>query len=171
MACSQTLAGIVKDCSPSMGGILEAYAISYDDVKTVSAEDGIIKTISLETSAKFKKYAFRKETSYFTSTRNIDHTTGNNSVSTEIYLLFPRMETTKRIEMEALSLAGLCLICKDANGKYWFFGKDDEVLASAGDAKSGTARGDRNGYSVTLTDNSLEYPYEVDASIVSGLVG
>ena len=46
-----------------------------------------------------------------------------------------------------------------------------ECLATAGEGVTGTARGDRNGYSITLQDTSLEMPYEVKAEIVTDLVG
>ena len=59
---------------------------------------------------------------------------------------------------------------KDANGKYWYLGKDEPVNASASDGQTGTARGDTNRYSITLQDTSLEMPYEVSDSIIEGLL-
>ena len=61
-------------------------------------------------------------------------------------------------------------IVKDANGKYWYLGKDEPVNASAGDGQTGTARSDANRYTITLQDQSKEMPYEVDPSIVDALV-
>ena len=81
------------------------------------------------------------------------------------------METQKRVEITALALGDLVCIVKDANGKYWYLGKDEPVNASAGDGQTGTARGDANRYTITLHDESREMPYEVDASIVDALIG
>ena len=86
-------------------------------------------------------------------------------------LQFNRMETPKRVEMTALAQNELALIVKDANGKYWLLGKDEPVMATAGEGVTGTARGDRNGYGITLQDTSLEMPFEVDETIVAGLIG
>jgi hypothetical protein len=80
------------------------------------------------------------------------------------------METAKRVEITALAQNELVLIIKDANGKYWLLGKDEPVMATAGEGVSGTARSDRNGYSITLQDTSLEMPYEVEADVVAGLL-
>jgi hypothetical protein len=44
-------------------------------------------------------------------------------------------------------------------------------MATAGEGVTGTARSDRNGYSITLQDTSLEMPYEVEADIVAALIG
>lgn len=161
MACNQILGGLAQDCEPSMGGIVEAYAANFADVESVTVEENQITAITMSESKKFKKYFFRPGTSSFTNTLNVDNANGVNYVSSDIVLLFSRMDTPKRIEMAALSLAGLALIVKDANGKYWYFGKSEPVYASAGDGQTGTARGDGNRYSITLQDNSPEWPYEV----------
>jgi hypothetical protein len=67
-------------------------------------------------------------------------------------------------------MGDLAVIVKDANGKYWYLGKDEPVNASAGDGQTGTNRGDANRYTLTLQDNSLEMPYEVDATIIENLL-
>lgn len=162
MACNQTLAGLVNDCATSMGGIVEAYIANYEDVASVTVSENKITAITMAESAKFKKYWFRKGTGSFTSTLNVDPANGVNYVSTDIVLLFSRMETTKRVEMAALSVNDLVMIVKDSNGVYWYFGKDEPVTASAGNGQTGTARTDGNRYSITLQDNSTTWPFEVE---------
>ncbi|MCM1503397.1 MAG: hypothetical protein NC115_12155 [Bacteroidales bacterium] len=171
MACTQTLGGILQDCMPSMGGLREVFVINHAAVKKVTVTDGKISAIELaEDTDKFRKYYVRRQTSQFTSTLNVDQTNGSRFISTDIALVFTRMDTTKRTEMEALSAGELAVIAKDQNGKYWYFGYDNPVMASAGDGQTGTSNTDRNGYSITLQDNSQQWPYEVDESIVDALV-
>ena len=55
----------------------------------------------------------------------------------------------------------LAVIVKDCNGVYWYLGKDEPVVSSAGTGETGTARSDGNKYTVTLQDTSLSYPYEI----------
>lgn len=169
MACNQTLSGLVRDCAPSMGGIVEVYAANRDEIGTITIADDKVSAIATGTG-KFKKYAFARNTGSMTSTYNISKENGTTYVATDLVLVFNRMETTKRVEMLALAQNELVLVVKDANGKYWLLGKDEPVTATAGDGQTGTARGDRNGYSITLQDNSAELPYEVDEKIVDGLV-
>lgn len=169
MSCIQTLSGLTRDCAANMGGILEVMIANADDVSSVAITDGIITTISMAASAKFKKYLFAKNTGNLTSTYNLDPASGVRYVTSELLLQFNRMETAKRVEITALALGDLVVIVKDANGKYWYLGKDEPVNASASDAQTGTARGDANRYTITLQDNSLEMPYEVDSSIVDAL--
>lgn len=171
MSCIQTLSGLAKDCAANMGGIVEVLIANFDDVSEVTITTDKVSAITMASSAKFKKYNFAKNTGSLTSTYNIDQASGVKYVTSDLLLQFNRMETTKRVEITALSLGDLAVIVKDANGKYWLLGKDEPVNATAGDGLTGTARADRNGYSITLQDNSLEMPYEVDPSIIAGLIG
>lgn len=161
MACNQTLNGLVNDCATSMGGIVEVYIANHDDVSEVTVTTDKVTAITMNAEAKFKRYFFRKGTGSMTSTLNVDTANGVNYVSTDLVLLFSRMETTKRVEMAALSVNDLAVIVKDANGVYWYLGYDEPVTASAGDGQTGTARSDGNRYSITLQDNAVTWPYEV----------
>lgn len=171
--CNQTLAGIPFECEPSLGGIKEVFIARYDDVngKPSLSQSGdskdVITAITMNSGATFKGYSFRKGTSSMTSTLNVDETAGINYVSTELSLVFTKMDTAKRIEMSALALGRLAVIVKDANNKYWYLGYDDYVSASAGGGATGTAKGDQNAYTLTLKDESDTYPFEVAENVIS----
>ena len=171
MSCIQTLSGLAKDCAANMGGIVEVMIANFADVTGVTFTDGVVSAVTMAADAKFKKYSFAKNTGSLTSTYNIDAASGVKYVTSDLLLQFNRMETSKRVEITALSLGDLAVIVKDANGKYWYLGKDEPVTASASDGQTGTARADANRYTITLQDESLEMPYEVDSSIVDALVG
>ena len=171
MACNQTLSGLVKDCSPSMGGITEVLLANREDVSAVTADSGKVTEITMASSAKFKRYTFARNTGSMTSTYTIDQASGVRYVTTDLLLQFNRMETAKRVEISVLAVNDLVAIVKDANGIYWYLGYDEPVNASAGDGQTGTARGDANRYTITLQDNSKEMPMEVDSTIVAALIG
>lgn len=172
MSCSQVLNGIAADCQTNVGGIREIYIANYDEVTTIEVDEvsNMIKTITMADSAKFKKYAFKKNTSSMTSTLNVDPANGVNFVQTDLTVVFAKQETVKRMEIAKLSLGELRVIVLDANGKYWFLGQEEFVSATSGSAETGTNRQDGNRYSIVLTDYSSSYPYEVDPSIVAGLI-
>lgn len=170
MACTQTLSGIARDCSSSMGGITEVLLANVDDVTGVTVTENQISAITMAEGASFKQYHFRRNTGSLTSTINIDPANGVNYVSSDLVLLFSKMDTAKRIEMTALSLTELVGLVKDANGVWWYLGYDEPLSASAGDGQTGTARGDGNRYSITLQDNSKQLPYPVESSVVEELL-
>ena len=172
MACSQVLNGIAADCQTNVGGVREVYIANYSDVTAIEVDDlsNMIKTITMADSAKFKKYAFKKNTSSMTSTLNVDPANGVNFVQTDLALVFAKQETVKRMEIAKLSLGELRVIVLDANGKYWFLGQEEFVSATAGTAETGVNRTDGNKYTITLTDYSSSYPYEVTPTIVADLI-
>lgn len=172
MSCSQVLNGIAADCQTNVGGIREVYIANYGDVTTIEVDEvsNMIKTITMADTAKFKKYAFKKNTSSMTSTLNVDPANGVNFVQTDLTVVFAKQETVKRMEIAKLSLGELRVIVKDANGKYWFLGQEEFVSATSGSAETGTNRQDGNKYTIVLSDYSSSYPYEVDPSIIAGLI-
>lgn len=157
--CPQTLAGITLDCTTSQGGIKKVWIADYNDVEPTLSEQG--DTIDMiDKSESFKGFEFRRGTASMTHTLTADETTGVNYVTTELSLVFTKMDTKKRIEMAALSIGQLAVIVLDSNGVYWYLGYDDYVSASAGGGETGTAKGDRNAYTLTLKTESATYPYE-----------
>lgn len=170
--CNQTLAGITLDCTNSLGGIKTVYIANYGDVdgQPTVGEDGMITGITMSGDTKFKPYQFRKQTGSMTSTLTVDETAGVNYVSTELSLVFTKMETAKRVEMSALAIGQLAVIVEDSNGKYWYLGYDDYVSATAGGGNTGTAKGDGNNYTLTLRDESDTYPYEISKDAVDAVI-
>lgn len=172
MACLISLKGITLDCQPSLGGIKRVWITQYSDVKSVVVgEDNMIESITLAAEAEWYEYQFRKATGSLTSTLNVDESAGVNYVSNELSLVFTKMETLKRIEIAALSIGQLAVVVEDSNGHYWFLGKDDYVSASAGTGVTGTAKGDQNAYTLTLSTDSDSYPYELSAEAIAAIVG
>lgn len=172
MACLITLNGITLDCQPSLGGIKRVWITQYSDVESVVVgEDNMIESITLAAEAHWYEYQFRKATGSLTSTLNVDESAGVNYVSNELALVFTKMETAKRIEIAALSIGQLAVVVEDSNGHYWFLGKDDYVSASAGTGVTGTAKGDQNAYTLTLSTDSDSYPYELSAEAIAAIVG
>lgn len=172
MACAQTLKGIVTDCLNSVGGIKAVYIANYDDVTGVTDSEGVITAVTLasSTATPFIKYEFRKETGSMTSTLNVDEKVGLNYVSTELSLVFTRMETAKRIEMAALAVGQLVVIVLDSNGVYWYLGEDDYVSATTGTASTGTAKTDGSSYTITLGCESKSFPKEISKDAVEKVV-
>ena len=167
--CLQTLKGISLDCESSMGGIKAVYLANFEDVKGVTLDTAgeKITGFTMTEGVKFKEYQFRKNTGSMNSTLTADESTGLNYVTTEVSLVFTKMETAKRIEMTALAQAQLAVIVLDSNGIYWYTTKDEYAAASAGTGETGTAKSDRNAYGLTLTSENNTYPFEIDSAVIA----
>lgn len=168
--CNQTLTGITLDCANNKGGIKTVYIANFGDVKGVEKSGDTISGITMADGATFKPYQFRKNTGSMTSTLTADESNGLNYVTTELSLVFTKMETAKRIEMAALSVAQLAVIVEDSNGIYWYITPDDYASASAGTGETGTAKGDRNAYTLTLSVENDSYPIEITEEAVNEVI-
>lgn len=161
MACSQTLAGLINDCAANMGGIKEVYLANKADVSAITVTSNKVTAITMASTAKFHKYTFRPNTSSMSSNWQVNVENGVAYVQTDLMMVFNRMETTKRVEVVAMAQGELVAMVRDCNGVLWFLGEEAPLFLSAGDGLTGTARTDRNGYSVTLQDNFSELPHEI----------
>lgn len=170
MACNQTLSGLTQDCAAGKGGIKVVYLINHALVTSATLTAGKISAIVTSDSAKFLAYHFRPETAGLESTRTIDHPNGVNYVSSVLTMAFNKMETTKRVEIEAMALNEMAAIVLDENGVYWYLGYDNPVVASGNTGATGTAHGDRNGYTIELTAISDAMPFEVEATAVASVI-
>ena len=165
MACTQTLAGIIRDCLPNMGGIRAVYLANFADVSSLTEASGVITAVSMASSAVFHKYEFARNTSSMASNYAVNAENGTTYVETDLLMVFNRMDTAKRLEIVALAQGELVAIVEDNNGNMWYLGHDEPLTLGAGDGLTGTARADRNGYSVTLRDNSLEMPFPFTGAV------
>lgn len=163
MACTQTLSGLTRDCLGSIGGVLEVLIANVDDVASITITSNKVTAITMAASAKFHRYALRRGNGSMTSEATVDATSGNQFYTTSVLMQFSRMETTKRVEIAALAQADTIAIVHDANGLYWLAGDTDHPLALAGGtvAQTGQASADRNGYDITLQNESPDLPVEI----------
>lgn len=167
--CSSTLTSIGTSCDSQMGGIKVVYGISKSQIDTITVTDGVVTAITTKndttgtnpTPYLFHTYAFRKQSSSMTSTYTVDDVNGVKYVTTELTLNFAKQETAKRVSITALANCESVFVVKDNNGKMWLLGYDNPVTVSALEAATGTAYGDANIITITLSDMSAELPMEV----------
>ena len=155
MPCSQTLAGIARDCATNMGGIKTVYIANTADVDSVTVTSDVVTAFTMASNKKFYKYAFAPGTSSLTSNWQVNAENGTKFVESDLLMVFNRMDSTKRLELMALAQTETAIFVEDNNGNVWYLA---EATLNAGDGLTGVARGDRNGYSITLRDVSGELP-------------
>ena len=165
MSCVQTLSGITRDCLANIGGIRAVWLANYANVDALTEASGAITAISMLNSEKFKEYQFARNTASLTSTNTVNAENGTSYVESDLVMVFNRMDTSKRLEVVAMAQGELVAIVEDNNSNLWYLGHDFPLVLSSGEGVTGTARGDRNGYSVTLHDTSDEMPMPFTGTI------
>ena len=172
MACSQTLSGIPRDCEPNAGGIKEIYIANIDDVTAVTLDStgGKISGITMASSKTFKKYYFKPTKANVVSTPQFNDSAEYAGEDAIITMAFGRQDTTKRVQVAALSVGELAVIVKDMNGINWYYGFDAPVLRNGGDAPSGAAKTDFNGYNIQLHAQDNQLAFEVPQSVLEDII-
>lgn len=160
MNCN-TLKGFTYDrCEPNLGGIQKVWLANWEEGAATVGSGDVITAITLSSGNTWIEFPMRKNVASMTSTLNVGDE-GGVYVNTELSMVFSKMEGGKRLSMVSLASGEVMAIVKDANGIYWFLGKDYPLTASAGAGETGTGKADPNHYTVTLTDESREYPHQV----------
>ena len=164
MACNNITGFTYDRCEPNLGGIRKVWVTNYEEGVATVADSGdtkgFITNIATASGTVWYEFPFRKNTASMTSTLNVGDE-GGVYVTTELNMVFSKMETSKRLAMVALATGEAMAIVLDSNGLYWFLGFDNAVTTSAGTGETGQNKGDANHYTVTLLDESREYPYQI----------
>lgn len=169
MACNTIREFTYDACTPNIGGIKNIWLANYlENAATIKKSDEGTALIegSVEGFASgvtWTKYPMRKNTCSMTSTIN-NTTDGASYVTTELSMVFSRMEAQKRIAIQALAIGECMAVVEDSNGEMWFLGADAPLTTTSGGGETGTAKGDANRYNLVLTDESYGLPYSLDES-------
>jgi hypothetical protein len=168
MACT-TLTAITKGCDNNIGGITAIYINDMDNITSTTIDSASYMVDAQVVSSNYEAFEFRRNTGNFTEETAIDFANGSSFVTGTISLMFHRREASKSKAIKILSEGqrDLAIIVKDANGKYWYF---PFAQLSATAEGSGTAKADGSKYSVTFIAENENLAYEVDPTIIAGLI-
>ena len=170
MACA-TLEEILKDCLGNSGGIYTLLINQQDNITAITTNTTGTnwEVTAITHSAPFVPLEFKRNTGNFTEEGTIDLINGSSYVTQTINLMFHRRDQEKSRAIKVLGAGQqyLTAVVGDANGKYWYF---PYLQVSAYGEGSGTTRADGSKYSLTLVAENENLDYEVDPSIIAGLV-
>lgn len=169
MPCALT-SNYTLDCRDSVGGLVEIYFIEAGNVSSITEASGVVTAITKASGKVFRKYEQDQDTAFFVENLNSNVQNGSLFYQQELTIVCNKMQTALRNELLLLNKNRLIAITKDANGVYWLLGKSRFLHATAGNGGSGTASGDRNGYTFTYTALEPSLAPTVDSSIIAGLL-
>lgn len=169
MACALT-SGYVLDCKDSLGGITDVMFIAKADLTSYTEASGVVTAITKASGKKFYKYELVKGTSSFVENINASVENGTVFYQQELTIIINKLQVAVRNELLLLAKNYLVAIAHDNNGKYWIMGLLNGMDISAGSAGSGTAQGDRSGYTLTFTGKEPALAQEVSGSIIAALL-
>jgi len=142
--------GFSIDCRDGIGGIVEFYVANKPtDFAQVQNSTGDITAIS-GTNLKLYKYEAEKNTSFMTETVTNSRENGTSFVALTAAYILNGQSQARRNEIMLLAHGGAIIIGKDRNGNYRLFGPENTLTIGTAEVTSGTAQGDRTGYTVNF---------------------
>ena len=167
MACALTQ-GFVLDCKESVGGIKSVRFVEFDNVASIAYAAGVAK-LTMVASKKFWKYAQVRETSSFTETITANVQNGTIFYSQELSVILNKLAAATRNEILLLAKNRLMAIVEDINGSFWLLGAKNGLDITGGNSATGTASGDRNGYTLTFQAMEADPMWSVSAGSISAI--
>lgn len=173
MACSATLSGLVRDCEANAGGVKALYIANKDDVSEIELDTtgALIDSVTMATGKKFKGFYFKPGQATVSLTGTVNEAGEYAGEDGVVTVNFSKMDTTKRTQMAALSVAELVVIYTDNNGISWLLGYDAPVLRNGGESTPGQQRTDHNHYGLELHSSDNQFPFEVPSTVLAGIIG
>jgi hypothetical protein len=169
MPCALTQ-GYVLDCKDSLGGMTEVLFIAKADVTATTEASGVITAITKAAGKRFYKYELVKETANFVENINASVENGTVFYQQELTIVLNKLQANTRNEILLLAQSLLVAIAKDNNGNYWYLGKNNGLDITAGNSGTGTAIGDRSGYTLTFTGKEAALSPAVSSGIIAALL-
>ena len=152
MACNLT-EGFAVGCNDSIGGVAEFW-IANMPTDFVAGTDGSGEVTGLAgTGLTYFKYECTNAqgaASLMNDNPTVNDQNGSSYFDQTATYVLNKMEKTKRNEIKMIARAKMSIIIKDNNGIYWLMGAINGVRLTAGENGTGTALGDRNGYSLSF---------------------
>jgi len=164
MPCALTQS-YTLDCKDSIGGIQAVYFAPWEDLGTVTEASGVVTTLTMDAGKKFYKYDLVKESSNFAEAVTTNVQNGTVFYAQTLEIILNKLQVNTRNEILLLAKNRLAVIVVDNNGGQWFLGKGFGLDLTGGGPASGTAFGDRSGYTLTFTGNEKELAPSVTATI------
>jgi hypothetical protein len=162
--------GLQLGCSDGIGGIKKIYVVggATGDITAVAYAGGVdTGAITGFTSASGTTvYGFELKRNTSSLAQNVTKSFENGTIYFEQVLtaVFYKYDQDKRNQLKVLSQNDqIQIIAVDQNDTQYYLGQVNGMYLSGGDASTGTAYGDRNGFSLVFTGQE-----PVPASTISG---
>jgi len=174
MACALTT-GFTLDCREGIGGLKEVYIIEKANVTTVTESSGMVTAITKATGKRFWKYQLVRETANAVETITGNEQNGTIYYDQTVNIVLNKRQASVRNEIMLLAKNFLMIVgvenqeSSSGVNRAFLYGRTQGLQLLSGTAETGTAWGDRNGYTLPFNGKEAEMAPEVDAATVATL--
>lgn len=167
MACNFITSDYSLPCRDQMGGIDAVFVSQWSGSTTYSlTNDDVIDGVTgASTMYQFEQ---RRETADFTESGQYGEN-GTRFFEQSVSIALEKMSAELRNKLRLLGESKVLVVVKDANDNHFLIGKDRGAWVTESEAGAGTAAGDRNGATLTITGRERYPAYLVNDSGLSDL--
>ena len=192
MACTTYLTGFATSCGSNLPSIKKLYIGTFEsstftytyqqnsEAQDVLDADGnkIIEAVSgatLKSGAdKWVEFQFRKNSSSMDTEMTLNDN-GSHYYTNSATCTFAKIDNSKRLSLQSVASGECTMIIVDSNNQTWLVGVENPVSLTTLSGSTGTAIGDSNQYSVTLSADEPTMPLLVEPdqaqTIINTLLG
>jgi hypothetical protein len=156
-------------CDVGAGGLKEAFLIELENISSVTESSGTLTAITKATGKKFRKYQLVQDTASAEEALVGNQQNGTLYYDQKVTFVINKQNVSVRNEILLLAKNRLAIVVVDNNDTYRLYGWDQGVRLNEGNAGSGTAWGDRNGYTLVFTGKQRELAQFVNADTLATL--
>lgn len=156
-------------CDVGSGGVKEMYLIELENISAVTESSGTLTAITKVTGKVFRKYQLVQDTANAEESITGNLQNGTLFYAQKVTIVINKQNVAVRNEILLLAKNRLAIVTVDNNDTYRLYGWDQGVRLNEGSATTGTAWGDRNGYTLTFSGNQRQLAFFVHADVLATL--
>lgn len=157
------------DCRDSVGGIKTVYFIELGNIQSITESSGTVTAITKVSGKVFRKYDLEMDTSTFEEDLQGNRQNGTLFATQTGTIILNKQQVSVRNEILLLGKNRLAAIVVDNNDIAKLYGRQRGLMVTSAKASSGTAWGDRNGYTIALSGSEKESAPFVSDSVITTL--
>ena len=172
MSTCDIVSGFTLGCRDNTGGLKNIYILS-GSIGSTSGTEGLISVIS--GSGIFYKFEFTRQTGDFTETINASLENGTIFYEQTVNAPFHKLQSSTRNQIRTLAKnPDISMIVETNNSEggtvFFLLGESRGLSLSGGQAQTGTAFGDLQGYTLTFTGQEPEPASALSGSSLAGVL-
>jgi hypothetical protein len=148
--------GFLLDCNEGVGGVKDIYIGNWEQFDTGVTFTGNIITALPEST--LWRYQPNRNTGAVTITPTPNLENGTLYYVQAVELTLGKLDPEKKAQLELLSKAKVAVFVRLYDDQIMMVGRTDGAFLTAGTYQSGKAKGDLNGYTLTLTAEEPNQP-------------
>lgn len=173
MACTYTGSQIL-DCKDSIGGIKEIKIKAHPGLATIESDfvisSGSVTSVASGSRSLWCTLNLEKEAASANADPQVNQANGTTFYQHQVKMLFNKMSARLSYEIHLYAKNRSIIAVRDMNDRYTLYGLKFGMDMSAATAGTGQARGDRNGYDITLIGKEDLPEQEITSAIWATLV-